>query len=248
MTDSLNYHIGELNNMKLKTPFRMKIETDIEFYRHETFWTKEPETLAWIQSFSPGDLFVDVGANIGVYALYAASRGIDVIAIEPARKNFLRLCENVILNGFENVTLLNAVAGMKPKMVNFHVKENEIGASGGQALFAKDENGKSFEPICSYVLPCIKLDSLLHFGSVFHVKIDVDGQEEEVLKGIGIPSITTYVKSALVEVNKRRDFIVDIFKASGLTDDNDFNKMENHSRVRRAAEGIIAENIIFTRK
>ena len=41
--------------------------------------------LVWQQALRPGDLFVDVGANIGSYAIWAADLGADVIALEPQR-------------------------------------------------------------------------------------------------------------------------------------------------------------------
>ena len=54
--------------------------------------TKQPATIEWIDSFSPGSVFWDVGANVGVYALYAARRGdAKVVAFEPAAVNFF-LC------------------------------------------------------------------------------------------------------------------------------------------------------------
>ena len=84
-------------------PFKMIVETEIEKWRHDTFWEKEPETIAWIDDMEPGEVLYDVGANVGVYALYAASRGIKVVAIEPVFENFSRLMQNIELNGFNNV-------------------------------------------------------------------------------------------------------------------------------------------------
>jgi len=40
-------------------------------FRVRTIYTKEPETIEWIKSFSKSDVFLDVGANIGIYSLYA---------------------------------------------------------------------------------------------------------------------------------------------------------------------------------
>ncbi len=57
--------------------------------------TKQPDTIAWIDRFEPGSVFWDVGANVGVYALYAARRGAGrVIAIEPAAINYFLLAAN----------------------------------------------------------------------------------------------------------------------------------------------------------
>src|SRR5512139_1901242 len=82
--------------MKKDPPFVMHIDTSMERYRWDTFWTKEPETIAWIDSFEPGACFWDIGANVGVYSLYAASldRGLDIYAFEPAEPNFQQLARN----------------------------------------------------------------------------------------------------------------------------------------------------------
>ena len=53
----------------------MEITTEFERRRVESFFTKEPETIRWIDELmKPGDHFFDVGANVGVFTLYAALR------------------------------------------------------------------------------------------------------------------------------------------------------------------------------
>ncbi len=43
-------------------------------YRADTFSSKEPETLAWIDNFSENSIFWDIGANVGLYSIYAAKK------------------------------------------------------------------------------------------------------------------------------------------------------------------------------
>src|SRR5579863_3379918 len=59
--------------------------------------------------FRPGDVVVDVGANIGIVALYLARKHPDIriIAIEPVPTTYQHLQENIDLNGVRNVTGLN---------------------------------------------------------------------------------------------------------------------------------------------
>src|SRR6516225_6500482 len=45
---------------------------DLALWRARTLLAKEPETIEWIDSFRAGDVFWDVGANVGLYSLYAA--------------------------------------------------------------------------------------------------------------------------------------------------------------------------------
>lgn len=69
------------------------------WWRAATFFDKEPETLGWIQGFGPGETMLDVGANVGLYSLYAAHRGHRVLALEPESQNFALMNENIHLNG-----------------------------------------------------------------------------------------------------------------------------------------------------
>ena len=69
-----------------------------------------PEMLAWRQVIRRGDLFVDVGANIGSYAIWAGEMGAEVIALEPADDTFALLVENVTLNGYP-IMAIQAAAG-----------------------------------------------------------------------------------------------------------------------------------------
>ena len=63
--------------------------------RAETFFTKEPDTIEWIESFDKNDVFLDIGANIGIYSLYAAKNVSKVWAIEPESLNFAMLNLNI---------------------------------------------------------------------------------------------------------------------------------------------------------
>ena len=58
-------------------------------FRARGLLTKQRGTIAWIDSFQPGSVFWDIGANIGSYALYAAlRRDVKVVAFEPAAVNY----------------------------------------------------------------------------------------------------------------------------------------------------------------
>jgi len=63
---------------------------------------KEPDTLQWIDGFGADEVFWDVGANVGVFGLYAAKRrGVRVLAFEPSASNYMVLCRNIRLNALE---------------------------------------------------------------------------------------------------------------------------------------------------
>lgn len=219
-----------------KLPFRMIQRTAMEKYRAETFWTKEPETLAWIDSFNPHGVFYDVGANIGVYSLYAASRypGMMIWAFEPAPANFWRLCWNISSNFFRNVLAYQCAIGDRTGSCALLIPDKEVGSSGTQARAGEGSYMNTIDLMALY-LP--RPD---------HIKIDIDGQEEAVIRGAAQTLPT--VSSMLVEVSRAtRNPIVHAMTNAGFTTDNPFNAMIPHSRERRQAKGIDAENIVFTR-
>lgn len=102
--EKLPYQCEQLPVHRIKTAFGeidfVMFGTNTEF-RVRTFFTKEPETLAWIDGFEFGDALWDIGANIGCYSLYAAHRkGLKVCAFEPSPVNFWLLATNLVMNDF----------------------------------------------------------------------------------------------------------------------------------------------------
>ena len=75
------------------------VPNGLNHIRVETFSTKEPETLAWIDAIAVDSVLWDVGANIGLYSCYAAkARHCRIIAFEPSVFNLELLARNVFLN------------------------------------------------------------------------------------------------------------------------------------------------------
>jgi FkbM family methyltransferase len=227
----------------MNLPFLMKQETEMECYRANTFWDKEPETIKWIQSFSDGDVLYDIGANIGIYSLYFCSLYPNghCFAFEPSTGNCARLFENVRLNGFVNITPFNWAVSNFISKVTFEENSTEIGSSGGQVRYKLDDKGVFVTSI----------DLLSHLLKVpNHIKIDIDGQEGSVIDGMICTISKREVKSILVEFDlDKPDYLLNVerIRQCGFTTENNFNTLKDHSRVRRAKEGIRCENIVFTR-
>ena len=220
-------------------PFKMKIETDMEAYRAATFWDKEPETIAWINTFENREVFFDIGANIGVYSLYAACRlpKSPVRAFEPHPGNFNRLVENILLNGFKNVSGVNVMLSDRYGKATFSYTDNEIGSSGGQAVPGGIDYTRALDEL---------IDFSFDFPQPDHIKIDVDGNEIAILKGA--KNTLKYVKSVLVEVSERtKSEAVYMLTVAGMTPSK-LNDMAPHSRERRRKDGIDAENLIYVRE
>src|SRR3990172_115673 len=81
------------------TPMIFDANEELHLLRAELIASKEPETLEWIDSFADSAVLFDIGANIGVFSLYAAlHRNCDVYAFEPEAKNYACLNKNIFLN------------------------------------------------------------------------------------------------------------------------------------------------------
>ena len=79
-------------------------------WRVNTFYSKEPETLEWIDNFSKSNIiFWDIGANIGLYSIYAAlkHKNIAVICFEASSNNLGILTRNVSINKLTHKILIN---------------------------------------------------------------------------------------------------------------------------------------------
>lgn len=125
----------------------------------------------------PGGVFADVGANLGLYTLWAARRaGPDgaVHAFEPVPATRARLLRNLELNGFRNVTLLSGAVGATAGRITLHTVP---AISGLSSRYAHPEG----IPVDAEVTT---LDAYFAGRRTPDlVKIDVEGMELEVLRG-----------------------------------------------------------------
>src|SRR2546430_338970 len=79
--------------------------------RARSILSKEPDMIRWIDSFPENSVFWDIGANVGVFSLYAAARNhARVLAFEPLAANFHILSKNVQLNPFGQTITAYCVA------------------------------------------------------------------------------------------------------------------------------------------
>jgi len=125
------------------------------------------EMLAWRRVLRPGDVFIDVGSNVGVYAIWAAEKGADVVALEPALDTFRLLKKNITLNGYR-VHAINAAAGS---------------VSGTTRFTSGQDSVNHFDPSGTVEIPVVTLDTVIGDRAVAGVKIDVEGFELDVLRG-----------------------------------------------------------------
>lgn len=181
----------------LPTPdgvLRFRCPNALTLRRACTLYVKEVGTIDWLnQRLQPGDLFLDIGANIGVYTLYAAQRvgpSGHVYAVEPHLPNAVALMENLMANALgERVTLLTCALAETPGPGRFNYGEWRTGSSRSQLSGSTDGR---LVPIPVTVRPseimlAQTLDNLIEEGAIRApnlVKIDVDGTELSILHGM----------------------------------------------------------------
>ena len=144
-----------------------------------------------------GDLIFDIGGNIGQYAMRfseVVGKEGKVISFEPDFKNFAFLQFNSNINACKNLQCLNMGLGEKQETIEFF-RDTETG--GRMGSFKKEFVQKNFKGFTDFV-EVTTFDSMVQkFGTPSFVKIDVEGFEYNVLKGIKELSKTT---KFLVEV------------------------------------------------
>jgi FkbM family methyltransferase len=173
--------------------------------------TKEPETNAWIDGMERDAVFWDVGANIGAYALYAAAKGMRVCAFEPEASNYYVLSSNVDLNGFNGrVTALNLALSSWNGLGAFKVSSAEIGQSGHE-LMKKSETDRS---VLAY--SARHLIDELGLPRPHYLKVDVDGSELDVVRGLDLAD--AHLREAQIELRQNGDApeIYTLFAAAGF--------------------------------
>jgi FkbM family methyltransferase len=175
-------------------------------WRVNTFFEKEPDTLEWIAGFKPDEVMVDVGANVGMYSIWAAmTRNVRVFAFEPESQNFALLYQNIVHNDLSRkVTGYCAALSDESGFSSLYLSEFVAGSS--VHTYGAELNFK-LQPRASKVIQgcfATTLDQLVATGAVplpHHIKIDVDGLEHKVLAGCRNVLAEPAVKSVLVEIN-----------------------------------------------
>lgn len=162
-------------NCDLQDPEQEKIY----FYGH---YHERYEARLIRKLLSPGESFWDIGANIGYFTLLAAAtlqNSGQILAFEPGRVAFQRLQDNVRLNNFNNIIILNLAASNSAGEAKLYLA-TEI-ADTGASLYLGGDDRTAFE-----IIPTIPLDTYLaqeKFPPPDLIKIDVEGAELAVLQG-----------------------------------------------------------------
>jgi FkbM family methyltransferase len=204
---------------------RLQADSLLDVYRARAC-EKEPETVAWLETYlRPGDVFFDVGANIGAYSLVACAhcRGeISVLAFEPSFANFHQLCRNIVVNNFQqSITPYQIALSNRPGLLSFHYHSLEAGSADHWLGTNLPKTSKQF--VYTQQLLVFSMDYLIdefEFPVPNHIKLDVDGAELDVLCGAEKTLRDHRLQSILVEVRDRDGMsarVAELLTAAGFS-------------------------------
>jgi FkbM family methyltransferase len=179
--------IGRLEYVEtpIETGARMRLFFDSQLCREVYCGGFEIAERKFTQAFLlPGDIYVDVGANVGLFTLLAACKVGDlglVYAFEPSTRTFDRLLTNVLLNQLRNVSCLQLA--LSDDNGTHELNERLDGYDAWSSL-ARPVAGDKFAP---HLVNTVRWDDFARehglLGQITMMKIDVEGWETHVLSG-----------------------------------------------------------------
>lgn len=183
-----------------------KVENDVRLVSCQ----KEPETVAWIEDFfREGDVFYDVGANVGAYSLVAAKflgGKVKVYAFEPSFLNFPQLCKNIITNCCQDSIVPFQIALSDKTAIDVFNYHNLTPGGAIHTLGrAIDYKGDEFQPLLKQPVLAMRLDEFTKYFRApppNHMKVDVDGIDFQVLQGAEEALAAPSLKTVIVEIKE----------------------------------------------
>ena len=123
----------------------------LPLFRADTLFSKEPETLEWIDNFIEKEnlIFWDIGANIGLYSIYNALKNNNsrTISFEPSTSNLRVLSRNISINNLEKNIQIVPIPLTNKENKFLMMKEGQFTEGGALNSFGESWNfeGKTFK-------------------------------------------------------------------------------------------------------
>ena len=141
----------------------------------------------------PSDLFVDAGANVGVYTILGATAGASCVSVEPLPGTHSNLLANIRINGLgDSVRTYQVALGATPGIV---LLTSNLDAMNHVLAAAESASG-------AIDVPVVMLDELLRNEEPVLLKVDVEGYETEVFKGAMSTLTSPKLLALIVELNE----------------------------------------------
>lgn len=191
-------------------PYLYLCESLDEYQRAVSLTWKEPGTFRFLrEDLRPGDVFYDIGANMGIYTVPAArtvGQSGRVFAFEPHVGNVRSLLQNVGANELnDRVTVISSALHERSGFFDFNYSDWTPGTALSQLDGDRDPFGRDLSPVGAELKHATTIDELLADGVILPatmIKIDVDGNELPILRGMrGLLEGPDRPRAVQVEVN-----------------------------------------------
>lgn len=238
---------------------KVKIHNDINLMLHVDDWLQqqlyffgeyEKAELKMLEKFLMSDsVFIDIGANLGLYSLYASSlmgENGTVVCFEPFSTNYRLLKQNISLNSNLNIRAENMAIGETDGLINLYYDEKDRNLG----MVSSDMT----EYTHSEAVKAVSLDSYLNgksFEKIDFIKIDIEGHEYAALLGMK-NTLARFHPTLLIEIleedkpksNSNKKKIIDFLESFGYRKyfiDDDGSLSETEKNPKRM-------NYIFTKR
>jgi len=231
--ESKQYYSKIINNKKIN----FFCPSGRTFVRVQQLYTKEPETINWVENFQSQNsnkiVFWDIGANIGLYSIYAAVKfkDIEITAFEPSTSNTRTLSRNISINNLEGKINIFPLALSDKENIISYFNETRFAEGGSMSNFTsntdyKGEILKENEIKNKYNLFGTSIDNIIQNNILEvpnYIKIDVDGIEHLILKGAKNLLKNNNLKELSIEMNPSN---LEQYKfINKLMEENDFEQI-----------------------
>jgi FkbM family methyltransferase len=209
-------------------------------YAHH-FFDREPSALRWIESFEGPCTFWDVGANIGIYSLFAAlKRNVKVYAYEPSASSHAALYTNISANSLDDQVVALCLGFFeKTELGRLYMSTVQAGAAMHQfgdleGSSLDDGNKKYMQHVITFTIDQFR--KLFKLQVPTYLKIDVDGVEREILYGASETLRDENIRSILIEMSV----------SNPIKNKNIINFLGDYN-YRIKSELSEGENVVFSR-
>lgn len=185
--------------------FTLPCRNWVTHFRWYLFETKEPEVRHYIDRYvKSNDVLFDIGANVGVFSVYAGKKNIKVYCFEPEYSNLSLLKENVLTNRLaDRVNIYSVALSDFVGISTLHLQSIEEGAAAhteSQTPITTTDEG--YPVVHAEGIFAVTLDYICEQLRVSPncVKIDTDGNETKILQGATKTLRNPSLRSLVIEM------------------------------------------------
>jgi len=199
----------------------------IPLWRSQTLFIKEPEIIEWIDNMGKDDVLWDIGANVGLYSVYAGLKGMHVCAFEPSAFNTFLISKNIEVNNLkDNVSLFPIAVSDKNEFGYLNMTSTDLGGALNEfnETDIKTVGGGEYKAkvVFKQGMFAYSTDELIekyNFVIPDYIKIDVDSIEDRIVYGADKTLSNKKVKGVFIELDEteeRTQKMIEFLSARGL--------------------------------